>query len=65
MGWYSDWIVKFRCNKNGESIEELWDDEEVNKALQNGYASAFYDGIGDEAEFNVKYGDDVPDLEKL
>ena len=65
MGWYSDWIVEFRCNENGESIEDLWDQDEVDKALQGELASAFYSGNGNEAEFNVNNGDDCPGLAKL
>lgn len=66
MGWYSNWTVEFRRNENGESIENLWDQEEVDKLLQNEqYLITSYDGHGNEAVFTIKYGRECPGLDKL
>jgi adenylate kinase family enzyme len=55
MGWYSTWEVDFKPNTNGEIIYDLWDQELVEKLIEEKF-SHFIDIDINKGIIFIKYG---------
>ena len=57
MGWYSTWKIEFNKNANGEFIDDLWDQNQVDVLAeeQEKFSDIEYHGVN-EAIVTIKYG---------